>query len=208
MENEKKKKNRKGERMETTKKSISLKGYKLKEIIVDDKNPKFSTINGVLFDKRRKTMLFYPYGRKETEYAIPAGIKRINETVFKNCKNLESVIFPKSLKSIEKGAFENCENLTSITLPAGLKYIRDYAFTGCKRLKKVTLSQKTKIGHRAFDDSSVEFVYLDMVKKNIKEKYPENKQKDLEEEDWNSAIQLLEEIGEYVIEDEDDSKEY
>jgi hypothetical protein len=134
---------------------------KLENLILRDGNPGFIIIDGVLFHKHGKKLLFYPYNRKETEYAIPSGIKQINDGTFKNCKNLESVIFPESFKRIAGGAFVDCKKLKSITLPAGLEEICDYAFIRCKQLKKVILPRKTKIEPDAFDGSSVEFVYID-----------------------------------------------
>jgi len=133
----------------------------LEKVTVQDGNPIFLTIDGVLFDKKKKTLLFYPFNKKGTEYAIPDGIERIKIEAFFNCKNLETVSFPESLKMIERGAFANCENLLSITLPANLKGICAGAFCGCKQLKKVTLSRKTRIGYGAFGGLSAEFVYLD-----------------------------------------------
>jgi len=135
---------------------------KLEQVIAQDDNSRFITIDGVLFDKDRKTLLFYPCGKKETEYAIPAGIDRIGMEAFKSCKNLKAVTFSESLRMIEKGAFAECENLVSITLPVNLKGICGSAFTCCKQIKKVTLSRKTRIGHGAFDEGlPVEFVYID-----------------------------------------------
>jgi len=134
---------------------------KLEQITVQDGNPRFITSNGVLFDKEKKKLLFYPYGRKETEYAVPAGIERIKSDAFFKCKNLKSASFPESLVMIERGAFRDCESLLSITLPEKLKGICSGAFSGCKQIKKVTLPRKTRIGRNAFEGLSAEFVYLD-----------------------------------------------
>jgi hypothetical protein len=133
---------------------------RLEQFVIKNGNSGFMTIDGVLIDKYRKKLLFYPVGRKETEYAIPAGIECIYERAFRGCKYLKSVTFPESLKIIEGVAFIGCENLTSITLPPNLKVIRHAVFAGCKRLQKITLSRKTKIYEAYDDDSSVKFVYL------------------------------------------------
>jgi hypothetical protein len=133
---------------------------KLEKITVQDGNPRLKTIDGVLFNKEEKTLLFYPFNRKETEYNIPDGIEHIRSGAFFNCKNLKSVSFPESLRMIRIDAFRDCENLVSITLPEKLKGICSGAFCGCKQLKKVTLSRKTRIGHDAFEGLSAEFVYI------------------------------------------------
>ena len=133
----------------------------LEKVIVQEDNPRFLTIDGVLFNKEKKALLFYPLNKKGTEYAIPDGIERIKMDAFSKCKNLISVIFPESLKMIEMEAFGGCENLLSITLPENLKGICYGAFCGCNKLQKITLSRKTRIGHGAFEGLSAEFVYID-----------------------------------------------
>jgi hypothetical protein len=155
----------------------------LEQIIAHDDNPVFTTIDGVLFDKERKTLIFYPCGKKESEYKIPDGIDRIGKYAFQSCKNLKAVTFPESLRMIEEYAFTECENLSSIILPENLKGICNHAFTNCKQLKKVslaqktiirqgvfedcpnletvTLSKKTKIGYKAFEGFKGQFVYRD-----------------------------------------------
>jgi len=134
---------------------------KLKKVIVQEDNYRFKDIDGVLFDKELKTIIFYPQGKKETDYSIPDGIECIKEDAFRLCKKIKNVTFPESLKIIERDAFFGCENLTSIILPKYLMRICSYAFNSCMNLKKVTLSRNTKIGHKAFDDFRVEFDYLD-----------------------------------------------
>jgi len=132
---------------------------KLEQVTVQDGNSRFISIDGVLFDKEKKTLLFYPYNKKETVYAIPDGIERIRIEAFYNCKNLKSVIFPESIKMIEQGAFANCENLISIKLSENLKGICGCAFSGCENLQIVYLSRKTRIGHKAFEGLSAVLIY-------------------------------------------------
>jgi len=136
----------------------------LEQVIVQDDNPGFTTIDGVLFDKERKTLICYPCGKKDSEYTIPAGIERIAMRAFNNCRNLKTVTFPECLRMIEKYAFADCENLTSITLPENLNGICDFAFFRCKQLKKVSLARITRIGRKAFDEGSpIEFVYSSII---------------------------------------------
>jgi hypothetical protein len=134
---------------------------KLKHIIVQNDNPRYMTIDGVLFDRTQKALVYYPYGKNEKEYTIPNGIERIKERAFRNCNNLITVNFPESLKVIERMAFYDCKNLSSIILPKNLRSIYSSAFSRCIQLKKVTLSRNTKIGHEVFNYFHDKFVYLD-----------------------------------------------
>ncbi len=47
------------------------------EIIVDKKNPKFKSINGVLFDKEAKTLIYYPSNRVDDKYVIPETVETV-----------------------------------------------------------------------------------------------------------------------------------
>lgn len=82
---------------------------------------------------------------------IPQGITTINEGVFMNCYNLNSVQFPSTLTSIGTYAFEDT-NLESINWPTSLRTIGGSAFESCDQLKGELLlpSTVTEIGTRAF----------------------------------------------------------
>jgi len=83
-------------------------------IEVNEKNKEFSSINGVLFDKNIKTLIFYPPGRKIKTYSIPNSVTTIKSYAFYNCSNLETVIIPRSVNEIEFSAFEGINNLMNI----------------------------------------------------------------------------------------------
>ena len=52
-------------------------GARLDSIFVDEKHHKYSTVDGVLFDKDTSMLLLYPDNRKDEEYHIPEGVQRI-----------------------------------------------------------------------------------------------------------------------------------
>ena len=49
----------------------------LENIIVDEENEYYSSIDGVLFTKDKKGFFFYPSVRKEETYTIPESVERI-----------------------------------------------------------------------------------------------------------------------------------
>ena len=65
----------------------------LTAINVDPGNEKFCSIDGVLFDKGRNTVLCYPSGKKDSEYTLRLGVKRIAPGAFNNCSTLTDVTF-------------------------------------------------------------------------------------------------------------------
>jgi hypothetical protein len=81
--------------------------HKLKEIIVDKDNPKFSSRDGVLFNKDKTELVCYPQGRDIQEYTIPETVEIIGDFAFNNCSFLKEVLIPLSVK-IGTNAFEGC----------------------------------------------------------------------------------------------------
>ena len=137
----------------------------LTEIKVEAANTAYTSVDGVLFDKAKKTLIKYPEGRNATAYAIPAGVINIEENAFDRSEKLTSITIPTSVKKIGEEAFQGsgltsavipegvdtissglfswCEKLASVTLPASVKDIRFTAFYGCKSLKSLTVGMKT-----------------------------------------------------------------
>lgn len=95
------------------------------------------------------------YSGDESEITIPEGITKIGkwpyDAVFKNHKELKSVIFPKGLLSIGDNSFYGCSGMTSVIIPEGVKEIGYSAFAGCSDLKSVSIPDSvTSIGYGAF----------------------------------------------------------
>lgn len=58
----------------------------------------------------------------------------IQNSAFKDCSSLTSILIPNSIKSIGINAFENCSNITGITIPEGVTLIGNNTFKGCVKL--------------------------------------------------------------------------
>ena len=111
---------------------------KLKEIKISRSNKNFSTVDGVLFNKEKTELLYFPEG-KTGSYIIPDSVTTIGDSAFKNCTNLTSITIPDSVTTIGNGAFENCANLTSITIPDSVTVISYSAFENCTRLTSIKI---------------------------------------------------------------------
>jgi len=111
---------------------------KLASINVDASNPKYSSINGVLFDKAATTLILYPPGG-DTSYTIPNSVTSIGENSFCNCTALTSVVIPSSVTSIKHSAFEGCTSLISVKIPSSVTTIEDGAFWECKALTSIII---------------------------------------------------------------------
>ena len=89
----------------------------LTSIHVESENYYYASENGVLFDKRKTTLICYP-GGKQGEYVIPNTVTSIRRRAF-YASNLTSVTIPKSVTSIGNDAFEFCKTLVSIDVETG-----------------------------------------------------------------------------------------
>lgn len=87
----------------------------LASINVDSGNPKYCSIDGVLFSKDKTLLICYPCNKKGA-YVIPNGVTRTERSAFNNCRHLTSLTIPNSV--IDVGGIEGCENLTSINVDA------------------------------------------------------------------------------------------
>jgi len=110
----------------------------LTSIDVASDNPNYSSIDGVLFNKEKTTLLRCPNGNTRTEYTIPDGVTTIGQRSFESCWQLNSIIIPDGVTTIEANAFEGCVNLTSVSIANSVSTIENEAFLGCQKLTSVT----------------------------------------------------------------------
>ena len=114
----------------------------LEEFIVDEENANFCSVDGVLFTKDMKTIVYFPpakgiefnkYGdaQNKTTYAIPEGVETIRSKAFYKCYYVEDITIPSTVKRIEEKAFHRTAALNKIDLPEGLEYIGKDAFAYC-----------------------------------------------------------------------------
>ncbi len=71
---------------------------------------------------------------------IPAGVTRIGESAFEECRSLDSVVFAgNNLETIGDWAFYNCHGLKKINLPEGVQEVGKAAFFNCTYLSELTI---------------------------------------------------------------------
>ena len=77
---------------------------KLESITVDSRNKKYSSSEGVLFDKNKTKILFYPLNKPSSSYVIPDTVTAISTQQFYNRLNLKTITVPESVTSISGGS--------------------------------------------------------------------------------------------------------
>ena len=128
---------------------------KLKQINVDPANTVYSSDKGVLFDKNKTKIIFYPYAKTESTYCIPGSVAAIGNLLF-NCNLAEiTVETTNAAYSSENGVLFNNDKTTLVRYPAckeGAEYavpdtvtkIDAGAFYNCSNLTNVQLSSNVR----------------------------------------------------------------
>jgi hypothetical protein len=99
----------------------------LTTIIVDPLNSRYSSIDGVLFNKSQTLLIQYP-GGKAGVYRIPNSVTSIGDGAFGNCTGLTSVTIPNRVASIGEMAFANSTSLSSLYFEGNAPDVGWYAF--------------------------------------------------------------------------------
>jgi len=143
---------------------------------VDAANTHYSSVDGVLFNYAKDTLIQYPIGNTRTSYIIPNSVTSIEYGAFYECTSLSSITIPNSVISIGDEAFEGCKSLpvennlryadwylvgavdkslTTYTIKQGTRWIGYNAFVFCDSLQSITIPNSvTCIGKMAFSDCS------------------------------------------------------
>ncbi|MDR2202875.1 MAG: leucine-rich repeat domain-containing protein [Nitrososphaerota archaeon] len=151
---------------------------KLSNISVSEKNRHFSSQDGVLFNKPKTALLYYPLGIKHNTYTIPISVIHLVDKAFYNRKRLTDIqipnnvtgigestfsgagitkiFLPNTITRIRRFTFSNCKALTRVIIPNSVTIIGERAFAGCTKLSNITIPDNvTKIGNNIFEYTKV-----------------------------------------------------
>ncbi|MFA6860270.1 MAG: InlB B-repeat-containing protein [Clostridia bacterium] len=90
--------------------------YALSNISVSSGNADYYSEDGVLFNKDKTTLIYYPSGKQDLSYEISDGITLVETYAFGNCSFITSITISSSVSSIGDAAFYNCTDLTNISV--------------------------------------------------------------------------------------------
>ncbi len=113
-------------------------GSDMIEIIVDEENPYFASVNGMLYDKEKKVLISIPRGIEKV-VEIPDGTEVIYPQAGFECSYIYALVIPDSVYYVGDSAFEYCGWLTRAEFSGELDYLGDRAFFGDLNLEKVNL---------------------------------------------------------------------
>ena len=100
----------------------------LLEIIVDERNLNYASVDGVLFDSEMATLIKFPEGRNG-HYSIPNTVNEISRIAFSG-SSLSSITMSNSMSMINEYTFYWSRGLTSVIIPENVNFIGSHAFNG------------------------------------------------------------------------------
>lgn len=106
----------------------------LERVIALEGNTLYSSMDGVLYNKAKTELLYYPPAKKDIKFTIPNGVATLS-WAFRNNSYLEEIVFPASLTEIKGGAIASMPNLRKIIIPETVITIGYDAFAYCDNLE-------------------------------------------------------------------------
>ena len=127
---------------------------KMTTFIVDDENQNYSSEDGILYNKNKKTLVRYPTAKEGTEFTVPTYVESLYNCAFSECLKLETVNIHDGV-SMENTVFQSNTVIKNVTLPSGLTTIPSSTFHGCSSLEKIVIpGGVTTIESQAFQQCS------------------------------------------------------
>ncbi len=121
----------------------------------------YSSEDGVLFDKKKETLLLFAKNSLISSYEIPDTVKTISSNSFSEADSLKKISIPESVTTIEDSAFQGCTSLASCSLPSGLKTIQIKTFENCSSLSEISIGNQTEnIEDYAFKGTAISSIEI------------------------------------------------
>jgi len=114
----------------------------LKRISVDPENQNYSSLDGVLYNADKTTLILCPPQIETSSITMPEEVTMIGPGAFNYCSGLTSITLGKNVKTIGTNAFRET-SLTEIHLPAEVCNIGECAFL-IPTLKRISVDENNQ----------------------------------------------------------------
>ena len=104
--------------------------YNLSNIVIDENNQNYCSVDGVMFDKVMSTLIQYPAGKSSQSYVIPNDVQIIERDAFRSANKLKTISFPKSVNEIKHSAFLDCNQLSEVIYSGNSQMWKELLLTG------------------------------------------------------------------------------
>jgi len=114
---------------------------KMTSITVEKENKNYLSVDGILFNFNKTTIMQYPPAKSDTSYTIPESVTRLEERCFSFAANLEQVTIGENVETIGNATFSDCSGMTHVTIPKSVKEIGYGPFASCSSLKSIEVEE-------------------------------------------------------------------
>ena len=87
----------------------------LTSITIND-NPRYTSVDGILYTAALDTILCYPAGREEEDIVIPNHVSVVAAGAYADNTHIKSLQVPENVTKIVSTAFTGCDSLTKLTI--------------------------------------------------------------------------------------------
>lgn len=102
--------------------------HKLERFVVDETNPNFKSVDGVLYNKNVDTLVLYPQGRPDASFTMPETVKHIGPYGIYEPQLLQAVTVSPILETIDEFGMAGIALTGVLKLPATITSIHFKAF--------------------------------------------------------------------------------
>ncbi len=110
----------------------------MSEVTVMENNAKYSSNDGILYNRSKTTLIYCPPGKAGSLTVLPS-VLIIGEGGFQGCTKLDEIDLPEKLAVIENYAFNACIGLNAIEIPSSVVYLGYAVFVGCTNLTSISI---------------------------------------------------------------------
>ena len=110
---------------------------------ISEDSPYWETVDGVLYGKTNKTLIYYPSYKEGDRYTVKEGTEKIGMYAFYE-NALKEVILPESCKEVVPYAFQGSQ-IERVEFKADYVELLYQAFYGCKQLSSVTVKENSEL---------------------------------------------------------------
>ena len=128
-------------------------------IKVSAEGSRYEAEDGVLYDKKRKRLLFYPRDKKDESFTVKAGTRSIAPLAFRGCKHLVSLSMPDSVTELGEQCICQCPNLETLYLSNEIRVLPNYA-RGTKGVGVLSNNRKLSMLHLP---EKIQYIGLDCL---------------------------------------------
>lgn len=119
---------------------LAFAAYNMTAINVDENNPNYVSVGGILFSKDTTTVVECPM-KKSGTVTLPQNTRHIAADAFAYCQTLTGVTIPDGLLSIGESAFIYNNRLNNLVIPASVSHIGANLFSGCSALNSLSIAE-------------------------------------------------------------------